>query len=612
MARKQSEPEQEASSPAPDTLGASYPSDFGEVLRVAAQRYFDAWPTQRDRLLASYRRGTERLLRDHQFESVVELREFLLEHGFHKRGQRTVVTKLVKARYVGESPKSRLASDELDELDLQTGESVFLEGSLISGQIPIALIEDVYRLYDAAPEELASWPPVSIITASAATGVTKATRRRGTAPDLVAYIAGAEEVVGAKGLAGDTLVLFDEIVKHSDDAFRNGDLAQLQSALVRSTYRRFALAYFESTSEASTSALSTKVPAALAVGHLEMDGPYLPMLTVTPVRTFLESTMKSTSRLEATRYTRLRNTRAPYYGNLEKTYVSIGDPQPTVQPLTFEEQNVAAKIALSLGDKHAQTFTFILASWIVANQGKPVRERVRIHVNDVLRHRERGKWNRAYKVESKRAEGAIFIELSNVFACVKEVIPARGRGRPKKEINSISRLIDMTIETDYQDYGEPLSLLREFPQDAVPFAFRCAPGEWINSYLDDVESLQFFLTKGLSYDVNELSEKIAFRLSLQIAFAPTMLRSIRIEQLLERIHVPVLKGQPRRTRDAVDIALGTLRDDGIITDYQYAAGIPRIEGKGWSEEWLRSTVRIFRAAEPRELKAVKSAGALRP
>ncbi len=293
----------------------------------------------------------------------------------------------------------------------------------------------------------------------------------------------------------------------------------------------------------------------------------------------------------------LRSAQPPYYGDPRGTHVTIGDPRPDAELLTPEQQEASANTVLSLDDEHAQTFAFLMMHWMVQNDGREAPLRARVHVNELLEFRELERKKRDFRPEQKREERDRILRLAQMWIVVREKVVPRGKKRATKDVDVHSRLIELAIETEANGVGAPIPLLTGgVPPASIPYAFRYEPGEWVTSFRGNPNYVGTIYRKVLSYDTRLLAERMAMRIALYLSFVP--LRTERtVEDLFHGAHISLPTVQPKRSRDAFEDALGRLRDDGIIADYEYIGGDPPQSGKGWSRAWLAARLLVHPVRE---------------
>ena len=366
-------------------------------------------------------------------------------------------------------------------------------------------------------------------------------------------------------------------------------LETLQSAdleALRSAYREFAYEFW--TWREKNSLDKTRV-------DINRLGGILPIFINAPMQIAIESMLVDKNRWS------LDPQKIPFYGNKAGVFVSVGDPSSS-RALSIEQQKASAEMVLKLDDEHAQTFAFLVANWMVQNDGQAVAQRARVHVNELLDFRELKRKKRDFKPEQKREERDRILRLSEMWMTVRERVPTRGKKRKTKEVNVISRLIDLAIETDATGVGAPIPLLLEgLPTSSIPYAFRYEPGEWARSYWADSQYVGSIFHKVLSYNTRVLAERMAMRVALYLSFVRQR-RERTVRALLAGAHISIPTANPLRSREAFDDALGRLRDDGIIFGYEYVGGFPPSFGKGWNTRWLDSEISILSQPSTLELE----------
>ncbi|MGH7749950.1 MAG: hypothetical protein ACREQ5_35050, partial [Candidatus Dormibacteria bacterium] len=192
-----------------------------------------------------------------------------------------------------------------------------------------------------------------------------------------------------------------------------------------------------------------------------------------------------------------------YYGDTDRTFVSIGDPRVPAAVNAEEAWNLVIQVG---GDEAAQTLLYVMARCL--SNDSPL-EKVRIHVNESLGFRglKRHK-NGDFRPEQKRAEARRFRLLSDIWVTARDVVEVRsGRGTRKKPINVTSRLIEVAVESEDEvkapKSGVPLRLPSIVSSDGtdVPYAVRAGIGEWAKPYIETPDAVKKMLNKIVQYDV---------------------------------------------------------------------------------------------------------------
>lgn len=286
-----------------------------------------------------------------------------------------------------------------------------------------------------------------------------------------------------------------------------------------------------------------------------------------------------------------------YYGDTEQTFVSIGDPRAPAA-VSFEN---AWKLVIELGgDEAVQTLIFVMAQCLGAENQL---EKVRIHVNDSLefrglrRHRKRD-----FRPEQKREEARRFRILSDIWVSVRDTIEiGTGRGKRKKPIHVISRLIEIAVESEdegsAQGRGAPLPLPSIVSGEGrdIPYAVRVKMGDWVRPYTEATPpAVRQMLQKVIQYDVATEAQRIALRFSLAMFFGRVH-GTITVGELLQSSRLTSPTRRADVFKDAVEEALELLTRDGLIGGWRYAEGDEVLPHTRWVGRWLKWTI-VFSSA----------------
>jgi hypothetical protein len=282
-----------------------------------------------------------------------------------------------------------------------------------------------------------------------------------------------------------------------------------------------------------------------------------------------------------------------YYGDTDKTFVSIGDPRVPAAVNAEEAWNLVIQVG---GDEAAQTLLYVMARCL--GNENPL-EKVRIHVNDSLSFRGLKRHKSGdFRPDQKRAEARRFRLLSDIWVTARDTVEVRsGRGVRKKNINLTSRLIDVAVESEeevrIQKPGAPMRLPTIVSADGtdIPFAVRASIGEWSRPYLETPDYVKHMLHTIVQFDVTKDATRFAMRFALAILFRRVS-DVVSVAELLESARIALPKSHLDRFKDNVEDALELLRKDSIIGGWAYEeidAELPRTR---WSSRWLSWTIRM--------------------
>ncbi len=280
-----------------------------------------------------------------------------------------------------------------------------------------------------------------------------------------------------------------------------------------------------------------------------------------------------------------------YYGNTERTFVSIGDPRVPAAVNAEEAWNLVIEVG---GDEAAQTLLYVMARCL--SNENPL-EKVRIHVNDSLSFRGLKRHKSGdFRPEQKRGEARRFRLLSDIWVTARDVVEvASGRGKRNKQINVTSRLIEVAVESEEdvgtQRRGAPIRLPAIVSADAVdiPYAVRAGIGEWAKPYIETPDSVKQMLHKIVQYDVNVDAQRFAMRFSLAVMFRRVG-DSVTVGELLESARLPSPERHADRFKENVEDAFELLRRDGLIGGWRYDGAAEELPRTRWVNKWLDWTV----------------------
>ena len=276
-----------------------------------------------------------------------------------------------------------------------------------------------------------------------------------------------------------------------------------------------------------------------------------------------------------------------YYGDTERTYVSIGDPRVPAAVNAEEAWNLVIQVG---GDEAAQTLLYVMARCLT---NESPLEKVRIHVNDSLSFRGLKRHRKGdFRPEQKRAEARRFRLLSDIWVTARDTVEVKsGRGTRKKSINVTSRLIEVSVESEdenrSQKPGGPIRLPAIVSADGtdVPYVVRAGIGDWARPYIETPESVKTMLHKIVQYDVNTDAERFAMRFSLAMMFNRVPER-LTIAEILQSARLRVPDRRVDKFRDNVEDAFELLARDGLIGSWRYDVVNEDLPKTRWVNKWL--------------------------
>jgi len=280
-----------------------------------------------------------------------------------------------------------------------------------------------------------------------------------------------------------------------------------------------------------------------------------------------------------------------YYGDTERTYVSIGDPRVPAAVNAEEAWNLVIQVG---GDEAAQTLLYVMARCLT---NESPLEKVRIHVNDSLSFRGLKRHRKGdFRPEQKRAEARRFRLLSDIWVTARDTVEVKsGRGTRKKAINVTSRLIEVSVESEdetrSQKPGGPIRLPAIISADGtdVPYVVRASIGDWARPYIETPESVKTMLHKIVQYDVNSDAQRFAMRFSLAMMFNRVPER-LTIAEILQSARLRVPDRRVDKFRDNVEDAFELLARDGLIGSWRYDVVDEDLPKTRWVNKWLEWTV----------------------
>ncbi len=275
-----------------------------------------------------------------------------------------------------------------------------------------------------------------------------------------------------------------------------------------------------------------------------------------------------------------------YYGDSDKTFVSIGDPRVPAAVNAEEAWNMVIQVG---GDEAAQTLLYVMARCL----GNPnPAEKVRIHVNDSLdfrglkRHRKRD-----FRPEQKRAEARRFRLLSDIWVTARDTVDVKsGKSVRKKPINLTTRLIEVEVESE-EDFrakkaGGPIRLPSIVSADGtdIPLAVRASIGGWSRPYLETPDYVKHMLHTIVQYDVGKDDTRFAMRFALALMFRRIGDRTT-VGELLESARIALPKYHVDHFKESVEDAFEHLTRDGLIGAWHYE-NEEELPLTRWTTKWL--------------------------
>lgn len=248
-----------------------------------------------------------------------------------------------------------------------------------------------------------------------------------------------------------------------------------------------------------------------------------------------------------------------------------------------------------LSDLDADALDALCAIWLY--QARTVQDRAVADIDGLLamrgiqpRKREYGDRKRVgYEKEQRDEMMRAVAHIQNLWINVGEAAASdEGTGAPSRVVQSRAFVVtDRVGQIDFS--GEMVDIER--------FVFR--PGEVFAHYLMGPGSQTALLSaRALKYDpYRQISEKrLARFLSWQwrtVGTSDKQSRLYRVQTLLDAVGRETDIRYPHRTRDRLEKALDTLKDDAVIAAWHYQGWDEGVAAKrGWIVHWLASMVMI--------------------
>lgn len=260
-------------------------------------------------------------------------------------------------------------------------------------------------------------------------------------------------------------------------------------------------------------------------------------------------------------------------------------------------QERMAQTVMALDDVTADVLDVISAIWI--KQAAHPEAMATITADDFLRLRglrpHKGGAGRrgGYKAEWRREIGRHIAALANTWVKVfemevtEEAEGGRGPRRRRTTWQGESKAVVVSSRFGQFDLSGQLDT----------FAWRARPGDVFARFLFGPGRQTALLSlKALEYD--PYRQRWEKRLARYVAWQWRTRRGesarMTISTLLEAIGETPSRHNPTTTKERLEQALDTLRDDGVIGGWQYEAGADEaiVGGKGWVTLWLAWTATI--------------------
>jgi hypothetical protein len=290
------------------------------------------------------------------------------------------------------------------------------------------------------------------------------------------------------------------------------------------------------------------------------------------------------------------------YISPEKEMVQVQLSPPETPVLTQESATAPTpwhQIKQAINDVEGDILLILLAQWLAAphdEQGNVWITAERVLEYQGIHPRKRHTQNAStYRIEDLEALTERIFHLRDtrltIEQRVKDEETVGKRGRPKKRlITQKSALVKIDEILTQRDVHPE----RNDVKPSTGLAWRYRPGEWADPFVTGPNRQVAWLPKtALSYEwYREIWEK---RLSRYLTFqmrtntGTEITRTIR--DVLEELHLPRNETNPEKTRQRFEKAMNRLRDDQVITHWQYEENTLPPERK-WLDTWLSHLVTI--------------------
>lgn len=280
--------------------------------------------------------------------------------------------------------------------------------------------------------------------------------------------------------------------------------------------------------------------------------------------------------------------------------VHYRDPGSCLKVYADEHLLDPAALLLEMDDPTVATALIALGIWFERGGGCGGKiTKTRLHVREVLDFRGIRKHQRGgYRREQKETVAEEVYRLNQLWiGGPVTVYEQKGRRRIPKRVDLLSRFLEVSYEREIH--------LPCFGEGDL-YAFRIAPGEWAEPYLDEPNKQYAILLRPVMR-YNPTRQNLAMRLGIYLTFQWRIRGSTgnykqpwTAETLWRAACKQPDPKHPARSRKELEDALDTLQKSGVIAFWEYErkdepelwdakGGSP---ARGWLQKWLRWTIRI--------------------
>ncbi len=173
--------------------------------------------------------------------------------------------------------------------------------------------------------------------------------------------------------------------------------------------------------------------------------------------------------------------------------------------------------------------------------------------------------------------------------------------QPKKFLyKRDSRLIiitDMIRQQSLLQANESSGASVSEERSLLSVAWRYQLGSWLDPFLHGANrQVAWLLQRVLEYDpYHQMWEKRLgryFTFHMHIDSRQSMIMTCEILELIEELSLPINTRDPEKTRQRMEKALNYLKNDGVISSWQYDPGNPKLPARKWLETWLRAKIQV--------------------
>jgi len=204
-----------------------------------------------------------------------------------------------------------------------------------------------------------------------------------------------------------------------------------------------------------------------------------------------------------------------------------------------------------------------------------------------------------HRIERSIPYGESFGRLSNTWVNIRQVVDEpeydKKNKRRKQRVFTHSGRLLMVEQVWYQkefdpDTGETIN--------GHVIGWKIRVGEWLQTYLEfPNEQIALLSKKILNYDPHNhpWEKRLGYYFFVHGHISNprggSAIFNREIEDLLDTVSLEIDNRFPQRTRDRFEKAMNRLKEDNIISDWNYKEEL-NLPSKRWQEQWLKSKVII--------------------